>query len=94
MESVAPHYMLLMAKNVHAMDPKIPFYSSATCDLITDGASLGPAYWVKNLVSPVKFSTAANNILESIVAHKMFVEIGPHSALAGPSVKYFNGLNL
>jgi acyl transferase domain-containing protein len=84
METIAPRYMMLMAKKVQAMHPKIPFYSSATCDVITNGADLGPAYWVKNLVSPVKFSTAVDNILGSIVAPKVFVEIGPHSALAGP----------
>ena len=93
MEAVASRYMMLMAKKVHAMHPKIPFYSSATCDLITNGVDLGPAYWVKNLVSPVKFSTAVSNILGSIVAPKVFIEIGPHSALAGPirqTIQRFN----
>ncbi|MCJ1471630.1 hypothetical protein MMC13_000270 [Lambiella insularis] len=55
----------------------VAFYSSVTgTRKLSD---FGPSYWVSNLVSQVKFSprlgSAANNLL---------VEVGLHSALAGP----------
>lgn len=50
------------------------------------GASmLGPAYWVKNLVSTVQFSDACHQLCsDSETAPGILMEIGPHSALKGP----------
>lgn len=85
MKAVANQYLELIASVcVLPSDPKIQFFSSVTCSTITRGCDLGPAYWIQNLVSPVKFSTAIHNVLENIISRKAFVEIGPHSALAGP----------
>ncbi|KAK5137353.1 hypothetical protein LTR08_008931 [Meristemomyces frigidus] len=48
-------------------------------------ASLGPEYWVKNLESPVRFREAVGVILNHEVGkNAVFLEVGPHSALAGP----------
>lgn len=85
MRSVAPEYLkLLWSLNIHVNDPEISFFSSVTCKSIQRGQELGSDYWVKNLVSPVKFDTAVGEVLSTISAQKLFVEIGPHSALAGP----------
>ena len=44
-----------------------------------------PEYWVQNLLSPVRFSEAMKVVLESQNEHDLAcIEIGPHSALAGP----------
>ena len=53
----------------------------------------GPSYWIQNLVSPVRFSDGFNRLCASKEdsngpnyqkREQVFIEIGPHSALAGP----------
>lgn len=72
----------------------VQFHSSVTGSLIDKG-QLGGEYWVQNLVSPVLFSAALRSTLSGprIDGRKslgtglnidMLIEIGPHSALAGP----------
>ena len=47
--------------------------------------SLGPAYWRKNLESPVLFSPAIEHLAKrSNINPDILIEIGPHAALAGP----------
>ncbi|CAO2653522.1 Nn.00g029330.m01.CDS01 [Neocucurbitaria sp. VM-36] len=62
--------------------------SSVTNDQV-DCELLGPYYWVRNLISPVLFSDALKELVtpsdgdgKNVV--DLLVEIGPHSALAGP----------
>ena len=46
---------------------------------------LGPAYWARNLVSPVKFSDAMNSLLRSKSAKPdILLELGPHAVLQAP----------
>lgn len=63
-----------------------------TCQKISHGSELSTQYWVDNLTSPVRFSTAVNNILLE-PGRKTFVEIGPHSSLAGPMRQIFKAAN-
>lgn len=84
MESVASRYLNLMSPHIKPRDPSIPFVSSVTNQVISKGAELGPSYWVQNLVSPVKFHTAVSKAIHSFETDKVFLEIGPHSTLAGP----------
>ncbi|KAL2860774.1 type I polyketide synthase [Aspergillus lucknowensis] len=72
----------------NGVENKTTFFSSVTgleeCANTVKGAS----YWVKNLVSPVRFSQA----IESILSHEgpdgrvaiAVIELGPHAALKGP----------
>ncbi|KAF5575127.1 polyketide synthase [Fusarium pseudocircinatum] len=60
----------------------IDMFSSVTTEL-ADASLRSPSYWVQNLVSPVRLSTAVSNLLEARQTC-VFLEIGPHSALAGP----------
>ncbi|KAK1594233.1 LOW QUALITY PROTEIN: beta-ketoacyl synthase domain-containing protein [Colletotrichum navitas] len=60
--------------------PCVPFYSSVTGVKNTD---MSHSYWVNNVLSPVLFSTAVRSVLDDFTS-PVFVEIGPHSALAGP----------
>ena len=84
MKAVEAEYRSLLGKKVHATTPKIPFYSSVTGEIIKEGGDLGASYWIQNLVSPVLFSSAVDTILTGVSTQKIFLEIGPHSALAGP----------
>ncbi|KAF2462908.1 uncharacterized protein BDR25DRAFT_298851 [Lindgomyces ingoldianus] len=80
------HQALVDAKVV-SRPPTIPFFSSVTGELLGDNKSnqLGPKYWQYNLERPVLFKAAVQAILKSsAVKDPVFVELGPHSALAGP----------
>jgi NADPH:quinone reductase-like Zn-dependent oxidoreductase/malonyl CoA-acyl carrier protein transacylase len=89
------HHMKLVAEEYRAslesLDlPKstpVKFHSSLLGHLI-DGSKLEPSYWVDNLTQSVRFSEALTTMCEPTDGHKtgvnMIVEIGPHSALAGP----------
>ncbi|KAK4446921.1 reducing polyketide synthase rads1 [Podospora aff. communis PSN243] len=55
-----------------------------------DPEMLGPYYWVRNLVSPVLFADALKELVSPADGSEgnavdMLVEIGPHSALQGPT---------
>lgn len=89
MESVSSKYLGLMSPHIKPRDPSLPFYSSVTNQILSKGAELGPQYWVNNLVSPVKFSTAVSKAIQSSQGDKIFLEIGPHAALAGPIRQIF-----
>ncbi|OHX00905.1 beta-ketoacyl synthase domain-containing protein [Colletotrichum incanum] len=60
--------------------PNVPFYSSVTG---VKNIDMSHSYWVKNVVSPVLFNTAVQSVLDDFKS-PVFVELGPHSALAGP----------
>ncbi|KAI1772031.1 putative polyketide synthase [Hypoxylon cercidicola] len=82
-----------------SMWPHTTMVSSVTGDIIMDKELQQPEYWVKNLVSTVRFADAIGRICrdsEKEVNKKLdlshlnhvsvtdFVEIGPHSTLQGP----------
>ena len=71
--------------------PTIEFISSVSAG--TRDSGFGPEYWVKNLVSKVKFRDAIENYYHKqnscsrsslLLSKEIFFEIGPHSALASP----------
>nr|ALQ32765.1 putative polyketide synthase [Fusarium aywerte] len=67
----------------------VTFYSSVTG--AAKSTAFGAEYWRDNLVSQVKFSQALNLLRDHQLRNEpgmgtsVFIEIGPHSALAGPS---------
>ncbi|KAH8658350.1 polyketide synthase [Xylariales sp. PMI_506] len=71
--------------------------SSVYAEEVEDGA-LDASYWCKNLTSPVRFSDALPKVLKAIRGKDqdpiVIVEIGPHSALAGPIKQILKGSNL
>lgn len=73
----------LKKKNIVQQSQVLPFFSSVTEGVIEMSALLGPDYWEANLNSPVLFSSAVNNVLNHQKI-SLFLEIGPHSTLAGP----------
>lgn len=61
----------------------ILFFSSVTGELIEDSVAVNPEYWQTNLTSPVRFDSAVQRMLQH-QRNSVFLEIGPHSTLAGP----------
>ncbi|KAI1374459.1 hypothetical protein F4677DRAFT_461487 [Hypoxylon crocopeplum] len=90
MNLLAKEYLHLLqqekscSENGTALSPRPIFMSSVTTKVIDNSADLGPEYWVSNLVSPVRFNTAFRNLLELRGDSDILLEVGPHSALAGP----------
>lgn len=86
MKKVSSRYLNSL-RNVTASPLRegIQFFSSVTGDIKTSGFEA--AYWVENLTSQVRFSDAlmAFADVESTKAANVLIEIGPHSALQGPT---------
>lgn len=84
MKEYARQYLELISPHLKPRSPSVPFISSVTNQVIVEGAELGASYWVENLVSPVRFSQAMSQTIKLSADNKIFLEVGPHSALAGP----------
>ncbi|KAK6608712.1 Lovastatin diketide synthase LovF 12 [Botrytis cinerea] len=89
MELVAGQYFNMLTGLTHKdPDPKVLFVSSVTAGKKTTG--FGPAYWVENLVSKVRFSDALEYLCQSQAlvtgtsSKYIILEIGPHSTLSAP----------
>ncbi|KAL9093844.1 MAG: hypothetical protein Q9165_003767 [Trypethelium subeluteriae] len=81
-------------REVKAKPSSVDFYSTVAATRL-DTSALSPTYWVDNMLSPVRFSDALRDLCLGVKASKrkskrgssaidIVVEIGPHSALAGP----------
>lgn len=103
----SPHMECIVSDYVYAIRHVQPIdspeerkmFSAVTGELI-DPWELGPLYWMKNLVSPVRFSEAVESILNlGDNTHRertidIFVEVGPHSALQGPLKQIVNNVGV
>ena len=89
MKDIGEQYEYLIGNMKASKHPKIPFYSSVTGTCMNEAGILGPAYWRQNLESPVLFSTAVKQLLQDRPEGNLFLEVGPHSALAGPLRQIF-----
>lgn len=92
MEEVGAEYQVLLNGHVPTKRIDVPFFSSVTGNAIIDSELLGPLYWRQNLESPVLFCAATRAILDQSSQESLFLEIGPHSALAGPLRQIFKGV--
>lgn len=92
MEDVSQEYLSLLGNSLVVGDMydsagEVLMVSSVTALPIADGQVEDPAYWVKNLVAPVRFSSALAYSLKmndtDSEAQKVgtILEIGPHAAL-------------
>lgn len=89
MKAYGEEYQNLLQDKVASRKPTIPMMSSVTGKPITQAGKLDADYWRSNLESPVLFHTAVNNILNPSMQRSVFMEIGPHAALAGPLRQIF-----
>ena len=84
MRSVGLQYQAAVSSIItHPQKATLPFYSSVT------GARfdkhLDADYWTSNLLNPVRFSDATSALLQDqATSSPILLEVGPHSALAGP----------
>ncbi|KAJ0168676.1 Lovastatin diketide synthase LovF [Colletotrichum tanaceti] len=74
----------LLRPHLSPKSPRIPFYSSVSPQTSLRGSDLGPEYWQRNLESPVLFRQAVTSLLQKTASTSLLLEVGPHSALAGP----------
>lgn len=89
MEKVADAYSASIGDLVASdVNQEVEFLSSVTGSAKRTG--FGSEYWVKNLVSQVRFNDAVQALAQRmnetgpLDAANIFIEIGPHSALQGP----------
>ncbi|KAL9069652.1 MAG: hypothetical protein Q9157_006092 [Trypethelium eluteriae] len=93
MKPVSDQYLNAI-REVEAKPSSVDFYSTVAATRL-DTSALSPTYWVDNMLSPVRFSDALRDLCLGVKASKrrgkrgssavdIVVEIGPHSALAGP----------
>lgn len=91
MNAVAPLYSSLFTKAFESLDddclnwrhPSAPMVSSVTGELLA-GGDVSIQYWCNNLRSRVLFNSALTTLGNEFSDIKCLVELGPHSALAGP----------
>ncbi|KAI0538949.1 BcBOA9 protein [Xylaria digitata] len=69
----------------HEKDAKLPIFISSVTGELKLNFRPGPEYWRQNLESPVRFTQAMTRMTElEGLGINHIIEIGPHSALAGP----------
>lgn len=88
MTEFGPIYERYIEPFVTAKSPSITFFSSVTGKAL-EGGEFGAEYWRRNLESPVRFFPAVKSMIDSQESDQLFLEIGPHSALAGPLRQIF-----
>jgi len=81
--TIADLYKSLVEPHLSPKPAQVPFYSTVYGKKISDITILNAQYWQLNIESPVLFRTAVSQML-SDMPKTSHMEIGPHSALAGP----------
>lgn len=90
MAEIGEDYLSLIGQEVTGKEPSTFFFSSVTGKLLNRERDLGSKYRQDNLESPVRFREAVTGILNHETGkNAVFLEIGPHSALAGPLRQIF-----
>ncbi|KAF7536474.1 hypothetical protein G7054_g4512 [Neopestalotiopsis clavispora] len=91
MEEVGDAYRSMISSYLNdgkrRVEPFAIMYSSVTGAPLDNSRQLDAQYWQNNLQSPVLFRTAVDALVEEQEkpgSNLVFVEVGPHSALAGP----------
>ncbi|KAL3456975.1 hypothetical protein BJX64DRAFT_296261 [Aspergillus heterothallicus] len=91
MTEIGPKYEESIAGHIEHNQTMLPLFSSVTSTTVTKPSELHAAYWRRNLESPVLFSSAVKSVLAKS-KNRVFLEIGPHSALSGPLQQIFRGV--
>ena len=85
MVEIGEHYHSLLENKGNEKRLTMIFFSIVTGSLLDKSTPLNSRYWQRNMESPVFFRAAFFSILQhQIGKNPVFLEIGPHSALAGP----------
>ncbi|KAE8413499.1 hypothetical protein BDV36DRAFT_304027 [Aspergillus pseudocaelatus] len=90
MKEIGEDYQSLIGEEVVGRDPSVLFFSSVTGNVLGHEQQIHSKYWQDNLESPVRFREAITAILKHDVGRNaVFLEVGPHGALAGPLRQIF-----
>lgn len=90
MKEIGDHYQSLIGGQVAGTVPSALFFSSVTGKLLDPAYKFESKYWQDNLESPVRFREAVTAIIRHEVGkNAVFLEVGPHGALAGPLRQIF-----
>ncbi|KAJ5642948.1 uncharacterized protein N7484_005455 [Penicillium longicatenatum] len=92
MEYFGPEYESLLGRGVQSGGCRIPLYSTVTGQAMPSSSEMRASYWRGNLEKPVLFSQAVMALLKGQEIEAI-VEVGPHSALAGPLRELFAAEN-
>ncbi|KAI1291193.1 acyl transferase domain-containing protein [Xylaria venustula] len=85
MSEIGDQYENLISSSLQVNRARKPFFSSVTGDFLPEVTALDANYWRSNLECPVLFRSAVSRIAQHTLGQNaLFVEVGPHSALAGP----------
>ncbi|KAJ4371953.1 hypothetical protein N0V83_003726 [Neocucurbitaria cava] len=104
------HHMQRVAQDYYELlSDLVPLETDGSCTMhssvigsIIESDELGAVNWVRNLISPVLFSTAVYDMLRPVIDGKratenavdLLVEIGPHAALQGPATQSLKARNI
>lgn len=99
MQPIAEDYRAMLEPALKQGIPNdVVFSSPVTGYRIPPAESCRPEHWVKNMVQPVLFLGSLSDLVidpdTKEVSVDLLLEIGPHSALAGPIRQTLNLLNL
>ncbi|MGV4982184.1 type I polyketide synthase [Streptomyces sp. NRAIS3] len=78
MEAVAAPFESMLRKAV-LRPPEIPFVSNLTGDWIRPEEAVDPQYWIRHLLSPVRFHEGVGRLLSGPAS--VFLEVGPGATL-------------
>ncbi|KAF2446770.1 ketoacyl-synt-domain-containing protein [Karstenula rhodostoma CBS 690.94] len=93
MRDVVEDYKGLMGLLESEAPAHAPAFFS-TVSLTEKDGGFDAGYWCDNLVSKVRFKEGIQKLCNRTSARHVFVEIGPHSALAGPTRQCIAGLSV
>ncbi|VUC25932.1 unnamed protein product [Clonostachys rosea] len=85
MQEIGDAYEQMLLPSLSAKSCLLPLYSTVTGRLMDSDSTPDAKYWRSNLESPVLFNTAVTQLIKDLPSENLvLLEIGPHSALAGP----------
>lgn len=84
MKEIGDEYRSLVTPFLKPQRPRVPFISSVSGETLSEAQEFGSEYWQRNLENPVLFRQAVSRLLQGPCAAQVHLEVGPHSALAGP----------
>ncbi|PYH62465.1 type I polyketide synthase [Aspergillus niger CBS 101883] len=87
MKAIGGAYRTILTKYIGTYPP-LP-YSTVSANSQPGPPQLDAVYWQNNLESPVRFSSAVQSLLKD-TGNAVFLELGPHSTLAGPLRRIFS----
>ncbi|PYI34570.1 ketoacyl-synt-domain-containing protein [Aspergillus indologenus CBS 114.80] len=93
MESMSAEYIAATRPEIEILTDMIPMYSTVSGQRMVDTRRLDSSYWSRNLTSTVEFNKAVGSMLRSNPDQdRIFIELGPHSALQGPLRQIFDSV--